>query len=66
MMSQPPASFNSVEFNTFIRDYRAYKHILEPYFGETLLLKRESSNVKDRSAVAVMEETEDSSWACSL
>lgn len=58
MASQPPAGFDSVEFNSFIRGYHAYKHIWEPYVGETLLLKREPTNVKDRSAVAVMKETE--------
>ena len=58
MASQPPASFDSVEFNSFIRGYHAYKHIWEPYVGETLLLKREPTNVKDCSAVAVMKETE--------
>ena len=58
MVSQPAASFDSVEFNSFIRGYHAYKDIWEPFIGETLLLKREPTNVKDRSAVAVMKETE--------
>ena len=58
MASQPAASFDSVEFNSFIRGYHAYKDIWEPFVGETLLLKRESTNVRDRSAVAVMQETE--------
>ena len=58
MASLPPASFDSVEFNLFIRGYHAYKHIWEPYVGETLLLKQEPTNVKDHSAVAVMKETE--------
>ena len=58
MASQPAASFDSVEFNLFIRGYHAYKDIWEPSVGETLLLKREPTNVKDRSAVAVMKETE--------
>ena len=60
MASQPPAStiLDSVEFNSFIRGYHAYKHIWEPYVGETLLLKREPTNVVDRSAVAVLKETE--------
>ena len=43
---------------SFIRGYPAYKDIWEPFLGETLLLKRETTNVKDRSAVAVMNETE--------
>ena len=54
MASQPPASFDSLEFNSFIRGYHAYKHIWEPYVGETLLLKREPTNL---SAVAVMKES---------
>ena len=58
MASQPAASFDSVEFNSFIRGYHAHKDIWEPFVGETLLLKREPTNVKDRSAVAVMKETE--------
>ena len=55
MASQPAANFDSAEFNSFIRGYHAYKDIWEPFIGETLLLKREPTNVKDRSAVAVME-----------
>ena len=58
MASQPAASFDSVEFNSFIRGYHTYKDIWEPFVGETLLLKREPTDVKDRSAVAVMKETE--------
>ena len=58
MASQPAASFDSVEFNSFIRGYHAYKDIWEPFVGETPLLKREPTNVKYRSAVAVMKETE--------
>ena len=58
MASQPAASFDSVEFNSFIRGYHPYKDIWEPFVGETLLLKREPTNVKDGSAVAVMKETE--------
>ena len=58
MASQPPASFNSVEFNSFIRGYHAFKHIWELHVGETLLSKREPTNLKDCSAVAVMKETE--------
>lgn len=58
MASQPASSFDSVEFNSFVRGYHAYKEIWVPFVGETLLLKREPTNVKDRSAVAVMKETE--------
>ena len=58
MASQPAASFNSVEFNSFIRGYHTYKDIWEPFVGETLLLKREPTNITDCSAVAVMQETE--------
>ena len=58
MASQPAASFDSVEFNSFISGYHAYRDIWEPFVGETLLLKREPTNVRDRSAVAVMQETE--------
>ena len=58
MASQPAASFDSVEFNSFIRGYHAYKDIWKPFVGETLLLKREPTKVRDHSAVAVMQETE--------
>lgn len=58
MASQPATSFDSVEFNSFIRGYHAYKDVWEPFVGESLLLKREPTNVKDRSAVAVTKETE--------
>ena len=57
MASQPAASFDSVEFNLFIRGYHAYKDIWELFVGEALLLKWEPTNVKDCSAVAVMKET---------
>ena len=58
MASQPDASLDSVDFNSFIGGYHAYKGIWEPFVGENLLLKREPTNVEDRSAVAVMKETE--------
>lgn len=49
---QAPASFDSVEFNSFIRGYHAYK---APHIGETLL---KPTNIKDHSAVSVMKEPE--------
>jgi len=55
MASQPAASFHSFEFNAFIRGYHAYKDIWEPFTGETLLLKQEPANVKDRLALALMK-----------
>lgn len=58
MASLPPSSFESFEFNSFIRGYHAYGDIWELYIGETLLLKREPTNEKDRSDVAVTKEIE--------
>ena len=42
------------QFDSYIRGYQAYQDTWTPVVGETLLLKREPNNEKDRSAVAVM------------
>ena len=57
MASQLPPSSNLevAEFNSYVRGYHAYKDTWTP---EMLLLRREPDNIKDKSAVAVMKETD--------
>ena len=57
MASQPANStLGMAQFDSYIRGYHAYLDTWTPVVGETLLLKREPSNEKDSSAVAVMKE----------
>ena len=58
MASQPTpcANLKVAEFNSFIRGYHAYKDIWIPVPGEVLILKREPTNVQDKSAVAIYNE----------
>ena len=58
--SQPADSLGLevVEFCSYIRGYHAYKDLWTPRVGEMLLIKREPTNPKDSSAVAVMKEDE--------
>ena len=57
MVSQPANStLGMAQFDSYIRGYHAYLDTWTPVVGETLLLKREPSNEKDSSAVAVMKE----------
>ena len=58
MASQPTpsVSFTVAEFNSFIRDYHAYRDIWIPVQGEVLNLRREPTNEKDMSAVAIHKE----------
>ena len=46
----------SVKRLKYVRGYHAYMETWTPVVGETLLLKREPANVKDRHAVAVHKE----------
>ncbi len=45
-----------MEINSYIRGYHVYKEIWSPTIGESLLVKRESDNVKDSTAVAIYQE----------
>ena len=58
MASQPTPCVNLkvAEFSSFIRGYHAYKDIWIPVPGEVLLLKREPTNIQDKSAVAIYNE----------
>ena len=60
MASQPPQSsgLEVAEFNSYIRGYHVYKDIWTPEIGEVLLLRREPHNIKDKSAVVIMKETD--------
>ena len=60
MASQLPPSSNLevAESNSYVRGYHAYKEIWTPEVGEMLLLRCEPDNIKDKSAVAVMKETD--------
>ena len=44
------------EIDSYVRGYHAYMDVWSPVIGETLLVKREPSNVKDRHAVASFKE----------
>ena len=53
MASQIPGNSLSVaEVQSYIQGYHAYIDIWTPSIGETLLLRREPDNLKDKSAVA--------------
>ena len=54
MASQPAASFDSVEFNSFITPIRIFGN----RSLEKLYFSSENHNVRDRLAVAVMQEPE--------
>ena len=57
MASQVVGSSSSglevLEIASYIRGYHAYKDVWTPVLGETLLVKREPTNVKDNDAVAI-------------
>ena len=45
------------EIDSYVRGYHAYNmDVWSPVIGETLLVKREPSNVKDRHAVTIFKE----------
>ena len=44
------------EIDSYVRGYHAYTDVWSPVIGETLLVKREPSNVKNRHAVAIFKE----------
>ena len=46
------------EVQSYIRGYHAYIDVWTPSIGETLLLRREPDNLKDMSAVAVVNDGE--------
>ena len=60
-MSSQPLSRTSenlycLEIESFVRGYHAYMDKWTPEIGQTLLVKREPTNPKDKNAVAVYEE----------
>ena len=58
MVSQPVAhqELDSISISSFIRGYHVYKSMWTPTVGETLQLRQELQNEKDRKAVAIMKE----------
>ena len=53
-----PKELELLEIQSNIRGYHAYKDSWAPVLGETLLVLRETTNPKDKNAVAVLiEET---------
>ena len=53
-----PRELEVLEIQSYIRGYHAYKNSWTAVLGETLSLKRETTNPKDKNAVAVqIEET---------
>lgn len=59
MASQPSSSISGhgnlhcLEIQSFVRGYHAYMDSWTPVIGETLLLKREPTNPRDKNAVAI-------------
>ena len=51
-------SVTEAELTSFIRGHHIYKDVWTPVVGETLLLRREPSNVKDDQAIAVVKDGE--------
>ena len=42
-----------LEIDSYVRGYHAYQDVWSPVIGESLLVKRESTNSKDANAVVV-------------
>ena len=62
MVSQPSSStsghgnLHCLEIQSFVRGYHAYMDSWTPVIGETLLLKREPTNPRDKNAVALYKD----------
>ena len=60
MASEPISSssgdLHCLEIQSFMRGYHAYMDSWTPVIGQTLLVKREPTNPKDKNAVAIYEE----------
>ena len=58
MSSQPLSgeSLHCLEIQSYVRGYHAFMDDWTPVIGQTLLLKQEPTNSKDKNAVAVYEE----------
>ena len=58
MASQDDASYilELLEISSFIRGYHAYQDVWTPMNGESLLVKREPTNVKDENAVGIYKD----------
>lgn len=60
MASEPitraPEDLHCLEIQSFARGYHAYMDIWTPVVGQTLLLRREPTNPKDKNAVALYED----------
>ena len=50
------ASLELLEVRSYVRGYHKYMGVWNPIQGQTLLLKREPTNAKDKNAVAVLLE----------
>ena len=55
-MSRTYGDLQYLEIQSFARGYHAYMDIWTPVIGQTLLLKREPTNPKDKNAVALYED----------
>ena len=55
-LSRTSEHLHCIEIQSFLRGYHAYMDIWTPVIGQTLLVKREPTNPKDKNAVAVYEE----------
>ena len=56
MASQPSGDLHCLEIQSFERGYHAYMNSWTPVIGQTLIVKREPTNPKDKNAVALYED----------
>ena len=50
-------SLHVLEIPSYVREYHAYKDNWNPVVGETLVLRREPTNMVDKHAVAVVKDS---------
>ena len=55
-ISRTYGDLQCLEIQSFARGYHAYMDIWTPVIGQTLLLKREPTNPKDKNSVALYED----------
>ena len=55
-LSRTSGELHCLEIQSFVRGYHAYMDSWTPVIGQTLLVKREPTNPKDKNAVALYED----------
>ena len=56
VVSSSSGDLQILEIHSYVRGYHAYMDIWTPAIGQTLLLRKEPTNIKDNKAVAVFLE----------